>query len=322
MLNSPQQSANNYPYGLAFNRTMWVNGNCFCAFPANLSYAYANGHAPGMVMGVMSGGQLQAMADEPPKVLPPHGDRRPDQLLKPGEPLDDSNPDGSTTYSLPDGRWVKFNLDGSAIYHDENGKDNLFKADELLPRPPSLLLERPNPDGYVGPITQEHIDAWNQRFIEELRIGWMGPNGAGWDLLMSGSMAGGPRFKPFENPIEPLLRPVELRGSLNPNTAKWARRGSTWHADHPGRLPEQLRERYPETNLEFRKPGIRGQDVTVVGGKHPSEYPGSTWPEGVDYGDFKPDTPDGRKTFKQDQKKKWKEPTHCIPYDPNTGKLK
>jgi hypothetical protein len=56
MLNSPQQSANNYPYGLAFNRTMWVNGNCFCSFPANLSYAYASGHAPGMVMGVMSGG--------------------------------------------------------------------------------------------------------------------------------------------------------------------------------------------------------------------------------------------------------------------------
>jgi hypothetical protein len=59
MLNSPQQSANNYPYGFAFNRTMWVNGNCFCAFPANLSYAYASGHAPGMVMGVMDDGSTE-----------------------------------------------------------------------------------------------------------------------------------------------------------------------------------------------------------------------------------------------------------------------
>jgi hypothetical protein len=86
-------------------------------------------------------------------------------------------------------------------------------------------------------------------------------------------------------------------------------------------LPEQLRSTYPNTQLEFTKPGARGQDVRVIGGQHPSLYNYSSWPKNVDHGDFKPNTPGGFKTFKNDQNNKWDEPTHLIPYDPTTGKL-
>jgi hypothetical protein len=43
--------------------------------------------------------------------------------------------------------------------------------------------------------------------------------------------------------------------------------------------------------------------------------------KGVNHADFKPDNPSGQKTFKADQKTKWSEPTHMLPYDPKTGKL-
>src|SRR5262249_39111820 len=110
------------------------------------------------------------------------------------------------------------------------------------------------------------------------------------------------------------------RGSNNPNTRIASGSGSTLHSDKPGHLPDQLRARYPETEFEFRSVG---QDVKVVGGtKHPSDYPGSTWPKGVDYADFKPDSRGGRKTFRSDQKHKWPETTHMLPYDRGTGKLK
>ena len=83
-------------------------------------------------------------------------------------------------------------------------------------------------------------------------------------------------------------------------------------------LPEQLRLQMPETQFEFRP---TGQDVRVEGGTHPSAYPGSLWPQGIDYGDFKPDTHGGRKTFRYDQKHKWDEPTHMLLYDPKAGTL-
>jgi hypothetical protein len=111
------------------------------------------------------------------------------------------------------------------------------------------------------------------------------------------------------------------KGSANPATKKAAGRGSTLHADKPGHLPDQLRQRYPDTQFEFTKAGVAGQDVKVVGGKHPSDYPGSTWPKGIDHADFKPGTPGGQKTFKADQKNKWAEPTQMLPYDPNSGDL-
>ena len=111
------------------------------------------------------------------------------------------------------------------------------------------------------------------------------------------------------------------KGGANPATRAAASRGSTLHADKPGHLPDQLRARYPDTQLEFTKSGVSGQDVRVVGGKHPSAYPASKWPAGVDHADFKPGTATGARTFARDQANKWGEPTHMLPYDPATGKL-
>lgn len=112
------------------------------------------------------------------------------------------------------------------------------------------------------------------------------------------------------------------RGGANPIVLAAARPGSTLHSDRPGNLPDQLRQRYPETQFAFKKPGEPGQDVQVVGGNHPSGYPGSTWPQGVDYGDFKPGTIGGQKTFDSDQLNKWPDPTFMLPYDPPTGLLR
>ena len=100
-----------------------------------------------------------------------------------------------------------------------------------------------------------------------------------------------------------------------------AARGSRLHSDKPGHLPEQLRTMYPETEFSFTKPGVKGQDVNVVGGKHPSEYKGSIWPKEINHADFKPNTPGGKKTFRSDQKNKWEQPTLMLPYDPETGTL-
>jgi hypothetical protein len=111
------------------------------------------------------------------------------------------------------------------------------------------------------------------------------------------------------------------KGGANTATSRAAARGSRLHADKPGHLPDQLRARYPDTQFEFAKPGKAGQDVRVTGGKHPSEYPGSTWPKGVNHGDFKPGTPSGSRTFARDQANKWSETTHRLPYDPSTGNL-
>jgi hypothetical protein len=115
--------------------------------------------------------------------------------------------------------------------------------------------------------------------------------------------------------------PPSLRGSNNPKTQEAALRGTELHQDKPGNLPDQLRQRYPDTEFEFKGQGERGQDVTVTGGKHPSEYPESNWPKDIDHGDFKPDTSSGKKTFDSDQRTKWEEPTVMLPYDPEAGAL-
>ena len=112
------------------------------------------------------------------------------------------------------------------------------------------------------------------------------------------------------------------KGGANANTQAAASQGSSYHADQPGMLPDQLRNTYLETEFEFTKPGVAGQDVQVVGGMHPSAYPGSDWPEGVNYGDFKPDTASGAKTFRSDQRNKWSQPTTMLPYNPASGTLK
>jgi hypothetical protein len=116
--------------------------------------------------------------------------------------------------------------------------------------------------------------------------------------------------------------PPSIKGSNNPNTQGAALKGTQLHLNRPGSLPEQLRQRYPDTEFRFKNQGVAGQDVEFIGGKHPSEYPGSTWPRGIDYGDFKPDTPGGLKTFNSDQKNKWPDSTVMLPYDPNSGNLR
>ena len=131
---------------------------------------------------------------------------------------------------------------------------------------------------------------------------------------MASSRAGGSAEMAEEMALVP-------KGSANPATRAAAIRGSALHADRPGMLPDQLRTRYPNTQFEFTKSGVAGQDVRIVGGDHPSIDGSSSWPEGVNYGDFKPGTPEGIKTFKYDQKYKWSEPTHYLPYDPITGIL-
>jgi len=112
-----------------------------------------------------------------------------------------------------------------------------------------------------------------------------------------------------------------LRGSLNEATKKAASCGSKAHADQPGRLADQLRNLYLETELKFTPPGKPGPDVQVVGGMHPSAYPYGNWPEGVNFGDFKPNTAGGLRTFKSDSQTKWNVPVTMITYDPATGIL-
>jgi RHS repeat-associated protein len=126
-----------------------------------------------------------------------------------------------------------------------------------------------------------------------------------------------------ESVVPPVVPPPTApRGSANPVTAAAAARGSTLHSDTPGNLPDQLRSRYPDTQFDFTKPGKAGQDVRVTGGTHPSEYPGSPWPPGVNYADFKPGTPSGARTFNRDQKVKWSDPTYMLSYDSSSGVLK
>lgn len=136
--------------------------------------------------------------------------------------------------------------------------------------------------------------------------------------------AWGARFRDVGMTPEATAKQNALpKGGNNAITQAAAVNGSKLHADKPGMLPEQLRAKMPDTQLDFTPPGKRSQDVTVTGGAHPSEYPGSTWPVGVNKGDFKPDTLSGIKTFIRDLSKKWNnEPTVRIPYDPKTGKLK
>jgi nucleoid-associated protein YgaU len=115
---------------------------------------------------------------------------------------------------------------------------------------------------------------------------------------------------------------TSLKGGNNPAVQAAASRGSTLHSDKPGNLPDQLRAMYPNTVFGFTKPGVAGQDVQVVSGTHPSQYPGATWPTGVVHADFKPGTPSGARTFAADQRLKWSQPTYMLPYDPKTGLLK
>jgi RHS repeat-associated protein len=86
-------------------------------------------------------------------------------------------------------------------------------------------------------------------------------------------------------------------------------------------LPSKLKQKYSDSEFRFTRRGEKGADVKVTDtSKHPSEYEDSKWPEGYDYGDWKPNTKSGWNKFQKDViKGKLPENTMIIPYDPATG---
>jgi hypothetical protein len=120
---------------------------------------------------------------------------------------------------------------------------------------------------------------------------------------------------------------TSTKGVNNPNTKAAVELGNKVHYDKLNggtgeQLPSALVEQYPETDFIFTKRGETGADVKVVGGTHPSEYPGSTWKPGNNFADFKPNTNSGKYKFNSEVKNgKLPENTERIPYNPTTGKL-
>lgn len=97
--------------------------------------------------------------------------------------------------------------------------------------------------------------------------------------------------------------------------------GNKFHYGEGGG-PDQLQEMYPDTEFDFAGRGEPGPDVTYTGGKHPSEYPNSTWDPGNDYGDFKTNSPWSPRRFEKEIRDGKLPPnTQPLPYDPRTGKL-
>jgi hypothetical protein len=102
-------------------------------------------------------------------------------------------------------------------------------------------------------------------------------------------------------------------------------RGNQFHYDqmngstgHYG--PSQLQERYRKTVFRFARRGESGPDVEVIRGEHPSNksvYPETTWEEGNNYGDFKPNTEEGRRKFRKEiESGKLPQNTQLLLYDP------
>lgn len=90
-------------------------------------------------------------------------------------------------------------------------------------------------------------------------------------------------------------------------------------------LPTELKNMYDETTFNFTRRGQKGADIEYISGPHPSEYEINpmNWPEGFNYGDFKPYTASGYKTFLKDiNKGKLPDDTVFLPYDPVSGKMK
>jgi len=118
--------------------------------------------------------------------------------------------------------------------------------------------------------------------------------------------------------------PPARRGVNHPAVRKAVYVGNRVHYDkttdasrcsHEGG-PTQLQRIYNRgTQFDFARRGQSKIDVTWIGGKHPSSYPGSTWPAGINQADFKPDTPTGNA---------FKLPPNIlrILYDPQTGQIK
>jgi RHS repeat-associated protein len=120
------------------------------------------------------------------------------------------------------------------------------------------------------------------------------------------------------------------RGMNNPTIRQSVNTGNKVHYDQANGGtgvggPTQMQNQYPQTRFIFAPRGQAGPDVRVAPGQsnvHPSTYPGSTWPKGFNYADFKPNTPSGARTFYKDLNS-CKLPTDTIPvpYDPKTGTL-
>jgi hypothetical protein len=87
--------------------------------------------------------------------------------------------------------------------------------------------------------------------------------------------------------------------------------------------PTQIQNQYPQTRFIFTPRGQAGPDVRVpLGTRHPSTYPGSTWPKDFNYADFKPNTFSGARTFYRDLNScKLPIDTIPVPYNPQTGIL-
>ncbi|MFA5554700.1 MAG: RHS repeat-associated core domain-containing protein [Phycisphaerae bacterium] len=118
--------------------------------------------------------------------------------------------------------------------------------------------------------------------------------------------------------------PNHPRGMNDPRVKQAVNIGIRAHYDkttdptrytHEG-CPTQLKRIYNQnTEFWFAKRGQAGPDVKWIGGPHPSTYPSSKWPSGINQADFKPNTPTGN-AFKLPPN------TLRIPYDPQTGQIK
>jgi hypothetical protein len=102
--------------------------------------------------------------------------------------------------------------------------------------------------------------------------------------------------------------------------SSYAQNGNRFHYDLQNGGSAQLQAMYPQTDFQFNGRGMPGADVEVVGGTHPSDpnaYPGTNWPQGSDFGDFKPDNASGLKHFREDIRN-GKYPANTVPiwYDP------
>jgi RHS repeat-associated protein len=127
--------------------------------------------------------------------------------------------------------------------------------------------------------------------------------------------------------ISSTPRPSSGKGMDNPTVRAAANLGNKVHYDELNggtgkELPSALVQQYPETQFRFAKRGEKGADVKYVGGKHPSEYPNSTWKPGNNHADFKPNTKSGKSKFNSEVKNgKLPTNTQILPYSPRTGKL-
>jgi|GEM_PF-4525774 len=155
---------------------------------------------------------------------------------------------------------------------------------------------------------------------------YVGAVGDGVAMSFGGVQAPGVFPRPVEVP-EPELTLTKPKGAANPNARAAIDLGNRVHYDQLNGgagvgLPTELSLKYPNTTFRFSSRGASGVDVTYTGGIHPSDYPGSTWIPGNNFGDFKPATPGGTRSFNNDiNSGKFPKNTQKLNYDPITGKL-